>query len=162
MINDALIEKIRNEFGLEWHGIHGVKHWARVRNNGLKICKITGANQKVVELFAFIHDSRRLNEGTDAGHGRRASEYINELKGYLNNITREEIDELQTACVDHSMGFTSGYSVTVLTCWDADRLDLGRVGIMPNPKYLCTTAAKDTAVISWAYMNSISNSITAI
>ena len=30
-----------------------------------------------------------------------------------------------------------------LTCWDPDRLDLGRVGITPNPRYLCTDAAKN-------------------
>jgi len=31
---------------------------------------------------------------------------------------------------------------TVLTCWDADRLDLGRVGITPKAIYLCTDAAQ--------------------
>ena len=41
------------------------------------------------------------------------------------------------------------------TCWDADRLDLGRVGIVPNPRYLCTPAAKSPAVIDWAHLRSV-------
>ncbi len=40
--------------------------------------------------------------------------------------------------------------ITVQTCWDADRLDLGRVGITPNPRWLCTACAKDPATILWA------------
>ena len=30
---------------------------------------------------------------------------------------------------------------TIQTCWDADRLDLGRVGIFPSAKYLSQEAA---------------------
>jgi uncharacterized protein len=33
--------------------------------------------------------------------------------------------------------------VTIQTCWDADRLDLGRVGTKPNPTYLGTAAARN-------------------
>jgi uncharacterized protein len=29
---------------------------------------------------------------------------------------------------------------TIQTCWDADRLDLGRVGIFPSPKFLSQEA----------------------
>ena len=33
--------------------------------------------------------------------------------------------------------------LTVMACWDADRLDLGRVGIRVDPKRLFTTTAQD-------------------
>jgi uncharacterized protein len=33
----------------------------------------------------------------------------------------------------------------VATCWDADRLDIGRVGIVPNSKYLFSDEAKRIA-----------------
>jgi uncharacterized protein len=36
----------------------------------------------------------------------------------------------------------------VQACWDADRLDLGRVGIAPAPERLCTAAARER--IAWA------------
>jgi uncharacterized protein len=44
-------------------------------------------------------------------------------------------------------GSTDG-DLTVQTCWDADRLDLGRVGICPQSERLCTAAAKQ--LIKWA------------
>ena len=61
----------------------------------------------------------------------------------------QEMEMLEFACVNHSGGQTRS-DPTVLTCWDADRLDLGRVGIAVNPKYLGTKVAKSAAVISKA------------
>ena len=45
--------------------------------------------------------------------------------------------------------------MTVQTCWDADRLDLGRVGIRPLAERLCTDVARDPVLIEWAYQRSI-------
>jgi len=36
--------------------------------------------------------------------------------------------------------------VTIQTCWDADRLDLGRVGIIPDPDRMCTGMGKQLAL----------------
>lgn len=100
-----------------------------------------GANRHVVELFAFFHDSRRFNEHMNYGHGARGAALASLLKGRYFDATDEEMDLLQFACVHHSDGMTLG-NTTVLTCWDADRLDLGRVGITPRAKYLGTEAAR--------------------
>ena len=35
--------------------------------------------------------------------------------------------------------------VTIQVCHDADRLDIGRVGIRPDPQYFYTAPAKDLA-----------------
>jgi uncharacterized protein len=45
--------------------------------------------------------------------------------------------------------------VTVQTCWDADRLDLGRVGITPRPDRLCTEQARDPLVFERDYARSV-------
>ena len=37
----------------------------------------------------------------------------------------------------HSDGHTEA-EPALRACWDADRLDLSRVGITPEPRYLCT------------------------
>ena len=58
------------------------------------------------------------------------------------------------ACKYHSDGFVKG-DITVQTCWDSDRLDLGRVGIKPLADKLCTKAAKKNEVIEAAYRRSI-------
>jgi uncharacterized protein len=56
---------------------------------------------------------------------------------------------LFTACVAHTNGSVEG-DITVRTCWDADRLDLGRVGFVIDPQRLGTQAAHDPQVIAWA------------
>ena len=101
----------------------------------------TGANRHVVELFSLFHDSRRFNEHVDDGHGVRGAALARQLRGHYFDATDEEMDLLQFTCVHHSDGLTKG-DVTVLTCWDADRLDLGRVDITPRVKYLGTEAAR--------------------
>ena len=48
---------------------------------------------------------------------------------------------LLEACEGHTKN-THHYDLFVGTCWDADRLDLGRVGIEPEVEYLNTSEAK--------------------
>lgn len=71
IITHALLKTLKQGFTLDWYGFHGVKHWGRVRMNGLRLANKTGANARVVELFAVLHDSRRMNEGYDPSLPRR-------------------------------------------------------------------------------------------
>jgi len=64
-------------------------------------------------------------------------------------LTNDQLERLIYACAHHTKGLTDS-DPTVQTCWDADRLDLGRVGITPDPARLCTDAARDPAMIAWA------------
>ena len=75
-----LVHRILEDYELPWHGTHGVGHWARVLENGLKLAEATGAKVEVVQLFALFHDSRRLNEGYDDGHGQRGADLAAELR----------------------------------------------------------------------------------
>jgi uncharacterized protein len=53
----SLIACLREQFSINWNGYHGIAHWARVRANGLKaVANLNGANQHVVELFAWCQD----------------------------------------------------------------------------------------------------------
>ena len=158
MISQLLVDDIRKTYRLDWNGIHGAAHWARVRNIGLKLAKVTGANLKVIEAFSVIHDSCRYSDGNDPDHGPRAAQYAYSINDVLLKLDKIELADLMDACIYHTRGMTSGYNINVLTCWDSDRLDLGRVGILPKAEYLCTEIAKTEDVIKWAY----SNSITAV
>lgn len=149
----SLIKEILDQYSLPLFGTHGITHWARVLENGLRLSRETGANEKVVRLFAVLHDSRRLNESIDPGHGRRGAELAKALRGSLFEVSDLEFDLLYEACVSHTDGKTDG-DITVQTCWDADRLDLGRVWIWPEPKQLCTEFAKNPEVIAWANQRS--------
>ena len=149
-----LLRYLRDRFLIDWHGHHGASHWVRVRRNGLLLAKRTGANALVVELFDFFHDSCRVNEYTDRNHGSRGAELAVKLRGKYFDATEAEMALLVCACSGHSDGHLDA-DITVQTCWDADRLDLGRVGIEPDAKYLCTAAAKDPETIASAYKRSI-------
>jgi uncharacterized protein len=153
VISLDLVRQLRSEFPLEWRGIHGAMHWARVRVNGLLLAEVTGANPKVVKLFAFLHDARREHDGADRRHGERAARLARELNGRLFSLAAAELDLLEWACRDHSAGILDA-ETTVQTCWDADRLDLGRVGIRPDPERLCTERARERSVIDAAFRRS--------
>ncbi len=144
-----ILHAVLEDYALPRGGDHGVAHWARVLENGLRMAEETGADVEVVRLFAVLHDSRRLNEGTDPDHGPRAAEFARELLGRLFDLPKREFRLLHRACAGHTHERTHP-DVTIQTCWDADRLDLGRVGITPDPSYLCTEAARRAAMIEWA------------
>jgi len=134
MPTPAVINAIRRAYALEWTGIHGVGHWARVLENGVRLASLTGARLQVVRLFAVFHDSRRVKEGHDPGHGRSGADFAAALRGELFQMSDEDFELLRIACTDHTLG--------------------KRVGIRPDPNYLCTEPAKDRAMILWAYQRS--------
>ena len=129
---------------------HGPEHWLRVRFNGLLLAPLTGADRRVVELFSLTHDICRLSEGRDREHGPRAARLVLDLQhsGRLP-LDAAAAERLVIACRDHSFGYRHD-DPTIATCWDADRLDLPRVGITVRPERLCTEAASDPALIQAA------------
>lgn len=154
LVTPELIARLRQRFALPWTGIHGAAHWARVRVNGLQLAERTGANRRVVELFAMIHDVCRDNDDRDPLHGARAAAFLLELRGSVIAISDSECDLLTHACTHHTAGLIDA-DITVQTCWDADRLDLGRVGIRPDPRRLCTAAARNPRMIEAAFARSL-------
>lgn len=143
----SIVSEILRGYTLAISGVHGIVHWARVLENGLRVAASTGANREVVTLFALFHDSRRVNEGHDQDHGLRGAELAKSLRGKLFELPDREFDLLYEACRLHTDGHTMG-DVTLQACWDADRLDLGRVGISPRPNRLCTDAGRE--LTRWA------------
>ena len=152
LITPDLVALLRHEFRLEWQGIHGAPHWARVRHNGLELARLTGANRRVVEYFAFLHDVCRESDGHDSGHGSRAAQFALTIRARHIDLNEEELALLIAAMEGHTAGRRHA-DVTVSTCWDADRLDLARVGVQPDPGRLCTDAARDPETILRASRN---------
>jgi len=144
-----VLHTVLEEYTLPWDGFHGIAHWARVLENGLRLAPETGAVVEVVQLFAVLHDCRRLNEGDDPDHGQRAAELSRELRGVVFDLPDPEFRLLHRACAGHTHERTHS-DLTIQTCWDADRLDLGRVGITPAPARLCTEVARRPETIRWA------------
>jgi uncharacterized protein len=78
---------------------------------------------------------------------------VQTLDGSLIALSDGDLERLVYACVHHSRDITQA-EITVQTCWDADRLDIGRIGVKPRARYLCTSAAKDPGIIEWAFRRS--------
>ncbi|HMO16802.1 MAG TPA: hypothetical protein PKA63_03005 [Oligoflexia bacterium] len=137
--SDLLCE-IAFGYKLDLDGIHGLNHWARVFHFGSLIAKdLEHVDLIVVELFALFHDSRRENENSDPEHGYRGSQLaIQLLSDYIDSY---RLHTLVEACIWHTSQ-TFSKNLTVQVCWDADRLDLFRLGIEVNPAFLNTSNAK--------------------
>ena len=128
-----ILHAVLEHYALPWGGDHGIAHWARVYENGLRLAEETGAIVDVIRLFAVLHHSRRINEHTDPEHGPRAAEFARTLRGRLFDLTDHEFHLLHRACAGHTHERTH-LDVTIQTCWDADRLDLGQGRDHPAPQ----------------------------
>ncbi len=144
-----LLRTILSSYVLPVTGTHGVTHWARVLENGHRLAPHTGADLRVVELFALLHDSQRHSDGRDPLHGSRAAGFARQLRAELG-LEPRAFDQLVEACETHTYGASAGAPATVLTCFDADRLDIPRVGLAIRPELLFTPASRDPHVLSWA------------
>lgn len=121
---------------------HGIVHWKTVMRHGSRLAELTsGADILVVRLFAVIHDCRRVSEGKDPLHGSRAAEAAAGIRGDLLFLNDRQFELLMEACRYHTNGHISE-DPTIGCCWDADRLDLTRVGMRPKMEFLSTAAAR--------------------
>jgi uncharacterized protein len=152
IITIELLAEIKKQYRLKWSGIHGIIHWHRVYTNGIRLASQEGVNARVVQLFSVFHDSQRTNEGSDKNHGSRSAELAVKLRKHIP-LNKDEFDLLTTACSLHS-NTLNHENITVQACFDADRLDLGRVHIYPDPERLCTPMAKQKETIEWGYFQS--------
>lgn len=147
----SIREHVLNAFDEDACGTyHGPAHWERVCQHGHAIARSMGVDPLIAHIFAWVHDSQREDDGYDLTHGPRAAQFIedhrSDLFGFLSDA---QVSLLSRACHLHSDGETQADPL-IQSCWDADRLDLGRVEIEPKPKYLCTDYAKDRFVIASA------------
>ncbi len=122
----GLLQHVLAQFKIKRDGDHGPAHWARVRLHGMKV----GAKREA-----------------DLLHGARAAEFSASLNGRFFDLKTEQLDKLCHAIQNHSGGKVHSCA-TIQSCWDGDRLDLGRVGIKPHKDYLSKEAG---SLIARAY-----------
>jgi len=92
-------------------------------------------------MYALFHDAMRFNDGDDKGHGLRGFhlwERYKQLDTHIEILFSHRQEELFfEACAEHSDGHRST-DPTIAVCWDADRLDLHRKGLWPDPRFMST------------------------
>lgn len=153
MAPKTLLQRILKEFRLDPWGHHGVRHWARVRANGRLIAKHEpGVDLLVLDLFAILHDWQRHDEDEDPEHGWRGRAKLATIRRWLPPMTKQQYGMLEHAIELHNQpdGWDWG-SPAIAACWNADRLDLGRVGITPDRRYLAPSAMPSVEIIAKAH-----------
>lgn len=140
LVQDVVSRKHHIEFS-----VHGLSHWQRVERNGLYLARHEGGDESVISLFALFHDSQRMNDFEDPEHGKRGAALALEFhKSGSLPISQDQLDLLVHACTYHT-DVIAHDDVTIQCCWDADRLDLTRVGVLPDAEFLNTASAKSVA-----------------
>lgn len=117
--------------------IHGLNHWKRVEAFGLLMAEVCPeADKEVISWFAYTHDSMRTDDGCCTEHGPNAAELIDKVRDtYMSELSDEQIGKLRTACYHHTFE-KNAEDITVDICFDADRLDLLRCGLTPDPQMM--------------------------
>lgn len=129
-----------DEFPAYTSWFHGVTHWEHVEKLGLMLAKeCPEADTDVIRWFAYLHDCRRGTEEWCEEHGRLAAKYMSRMRTtFLSDLTDEQFKTLMKACYHHTTKRRTK-NLTADLCLDADRLDLERVGIKPDPKQMASS-----------------------
>lgn len=122
----------------EWHT---KAHSARVLLLALLIGHQKGLSDKEMDalgIAAVFHDSRRLNDGIDKGHGSRAATYYKEYcdahdlpydeQTYYITYYHDQDDSLGLSVIKKSSGLTERAILLYQIFKDADALDRFRLG----------------------------------
>lgn len=125
---------------------HGLDHWWRVWKNAVFLGgPSTGADMEVVAMYCLFHDSMRVNDEKDPGHGIRGFrlwERYKALDTHVDRIfTHRQEELLFEACAEHSEGELTT-DPTIAVCWDSDRLDLHRKGLWPDARFMSSQEAR--------------------
>lgn len=139
---------------------HGFDHWVRVYYNGMTLARhlrLDHDAMRCIEVFAWTHDLLRETDDDDDGlHAYDAADKLQVIcDDVFPDLKKDQIRITELAVRYHSDGMTAYEAYTsgllrgttysredviniVGCCWDADRLDLPRVGIKPHPRYMTT------------------------
>lgn len=128
-------------FGPMGNGIHGKSHCARVLLLALMISDGMDVDEDWMNalcISAVMHDSRRLDDMYDTGHGKRAAEYYRELasrknmtfdnRAYLAMMYHDLDDSIGEKAIMKSDGIETNALLLFRVLKDADALDRFRLG----------------------------------
>jgi uncharacterized protein len=110
--------------------VHGYEHARRVGLFAEILAWQYGADMFAAVVAAYCHDCARENDGPDPGHGARSWQ---RCAGVLRDLFPGlPMKALRLAIEDHSLGSTT-QAPLIASLWDADRIDLMRLGYELDP-----------------------------
>jgi uncharacterized protein len=139
-----LWQLVAGQFHSPGYSVHGPDHWRRVERNGS--C-LQPAPEPISRSFVYslsFTTVAAVNDGGIKVTVHVGAEYAATLRGVAYELSDDRFEILHYACVWHTDGDHHA-DPTIATCWDADRLDLGRVGIIPSPEFMSTDFGREIA-----------------
>lgn len=152
---DAVTKQHKLDLDKSGHGPH---HWFRVIDIGLTLAKNApelNIDTDVIIGFGLLHDSARTHDGHCLKHGPESLTVIRELHDLIP-LNNDQMLLLSIACVNHTSAQNTDFPIhepTLHACFDSDRLDLWRVGILPDSRYLFLDVSKSEEIQQWANDN---------
>ena len=145
-LNDFIDFALQNNEHARRSYLHGLSHWERVETFGLLMAEMCPeADKEVISWFAYTHDSMRKDDGACVEHGPDAAELVDKVRDtYMSELSDEQIRVLKMACYYHTFEKNTE-DITADICLDADRLDLTRCGIQPNPLMMASSVGSELA-----------------
>lgn len=156
-VNQKLLEKVKAEVGNRT-GAHGLDHFMRVRKYAVYIAKKEGANVKIVEAMAFLHDLVRYEDEREEYSVeetiKKATEVLANLKQFSDADAKVILDGIRSHSLHSKIEAIPG-SLEAKVLFDADKLDsVGRVGIA---RWFITMASRNLTInqIAQIYIKTI-------
>lgn len=141
---DALLTEARDGAALAREPMHGELHWRGVAWAGLRIAELReGLRPEVTVAFGLLHDCRRETDDWDPEHGDRAARVASRSAPLKRLLGAEGRDLVAEACRLHERGRTCPEEPRIGACWDADRVNLVRLGLDLDPSYFTVLSGED-------------------
>lgn len=152
---DRLVDAVEERSTHLGSRIHGVDHWRAVGAAAASLADAVDRDavddesarpdRELLLLFALLHDAKREDDGRDLEHGPRAAVLLEELRDAgLIVLADDRAAVLSEALAEHTNGTLSG-DPTIAVSWDADRLLIHRVGLVPDARFCSTAEARRRA-----------------
>ncbi len=119
--------------------LHGVSHLRRVAILSGRLANAVGEDVESAVVMGFLHDCARKDDGNDTEHGHESAFLA---RGLIDRFYPHlDVNRICEAIAGHADGEVTTDPLTACL-WDADRLELKRIGRTVDPDLLSTVVAK--------------------
>jgi HD superfamily phosphodiesterase len=142
----AFAEKVERDLGAFCScgglGLHGFDHLGRVAILAGRLARAVGEDVESAVVMGFLHDSARKDDGGGCLHAIESAVLARKL--LLEFYPQMDRGRICDSIKRHADGETTS-DLMVACLWDADRLELKRLGRVVDPDLLSTEIAKRLA-----------------
>ena len=125
-------------------GLHGMSHLRRVASTAGRIASLISEDVEAAVVTGFLHDCARTDDGGGTSHAHdSACVAKNILPTCYPHL---DVDRLCAGIAGHADGVVTD-DLLIGSVWDADRLDLVRLGIEVDLGLLSTSVARRVAIV---------------